>query len=314
MAKPVFKQTNLEEAWAAYVGESGHRFMVYSQALIILLIYELLFAASRNAHVLPYNGSEFWFKLFNSLFQYGTATFSVLIGGYLAYWLYMDWFGRKTWKQMREERRAMKAFGGKMPKDFGAMPRRYYRPNWYYFGFQFVEGFAYGTLIYLCLQVILYVLLILPENGFLEPRALDAAPSLLRYHTSPWQDLALAFGAGFYEELLFRYLLFWALLEMAGRYKYFGRFKADATASPSLPGKIMAYNPRNSAFLTAVIWGSVFYSLSHYVYYFGDTFSVYSFLYRLVFGYLMYYIFAKRHIGIVMWAHVVHDAWYFLLR
>lgn len=311
MADPIFKKTNLEKAWDAYIGSSDHRFMIYSQGLVILLLYEVLLWASRNPRVVPYDGVDIWFKFFNSFFKYGTTTFSIIIGGYLLYWMGMDWFGLKTPKQIREEKQALKAFKGKMPKEFAKPP---YRPNWYYLGFQYVEGFAYGTVIYLCLQVILFVLLVLPPNGFSIPVAMDSAPALLRYHTNPIQDLSLAFGAGFYEELIFRYLLFWGLLELGGRYKRFGMFKADSTSAASLPGKILAYDPKKPTFLNAIFWGSFIYSASHYVYYFGDTFSMYSFIYRLAFGILMYYIFVKRHIGIVMWTHVVHDGWYFLLR
>ncbi len=288
--------------------------MIYSQGAIILIIYEVLLGFFRNPHVMPYNGVDLWFKLFNSIFQYGTATFSVMILIYLGYHLYLDWFGKKTPRQAREERRALRAFKGKVPKDFMIPAKKPYRPNWYYFGFQYVEGFVYGTLIYLLLQVILYLLLIMPENGFAVPKALDSAPSMLWFHTNPMQDLALAFGAGFYEELLFRYLLFWGLLVAAGKFKIFGRFKANGKPVDSLPGVIPAYDPKNGAFVTTIIYTSLFYSASHYFYYFGDVFNVYSFIYRFVFGLLMYYIFTRRHLGIVMWTHVVHDAWYFLLR
>lgn len=121
--------------------------MIYSQGLVILLLYEVLLWASRNPRVVPYDGVDIWFKFFNSFFKYGTTTFSIIIGGYLLYWMGMDWFGLKTPKQIREEKQALKAFKGKMPKEFAKPP---YRPNWYYLGFQYVEGFAYGTVIYLC--------------------------------------------------------------------------------------------------------------------------------------------------------------------
>ncbi len=309
MAKLVFKETNLNDAIKDYDTATRHRVMIFSQALIILLLYEILLAIAGTPRVVSYDGADLWFKLLNTFFQYGTTTFSVLIGLYLFYFIYVDWMGIKTPKERKidKELRDIK-------KDFKPLPKFRYRPNWYYFGFQVVEGFVYGTLIYLLLQVLLWLTLVLPEEGFDVPIPMDTVRSLLWYHTNPLQDLALAFGAGFYEEVIFRYLIFWFLLTLAGRYKFLANLNAKATPVDHLPGLIPAYNPRNTAFISAIIWGSIFYSITHYVYYFGDIFSIYSFFYRLCFGVILYIIFARRHLGIAMWTHVVHDLWYFLLR
>lgn len=309
MAKFTFQQTTLEKASEAYHLETSHRFMVYSYALLILLFYELLLGISRTPHVTEYEGTDLWFKVLDSFFQYGTRTFSVLIAGYLGYWLYMDWFGRKTPKQLRMERKLMK-----IEEKFKPRPRPPYRPNWYYFGFQAVEGFAYGTLIYLLLKVIVWLILLIPYSDLPIPKAMDASPSMIHHFTNPIQDVALAFGAGFYEELLFRYLLFWGLLNLAGTNKRFSMMKSEGYSVPHLPGSVPKYNLRDSGFVMSMVIGSMLYSWSHYLFYFGDVFSLYSFFYRFLFGLIMYYIFVRRHISIAMLAHVVHDFWYFLLR
>ena len=310
MAKPFFKQPdNLQQAWQEYTQASNHRFMVYSYALMLLVLYELLLGISRTPYVVEYDGVDLWFKAFNVFFQYGTLTFSVLMGAYLAGWLLLDWFGRKSPAEQRQDARKLRADPFFKPK-----PKSPYRPNWYYFGLQAVEGLAYGTGIYLLLQLVVWLFLLIPFSELPIYKPLDASPSLIHHLTNPLQDLALAFGAGYYEELLFRYLLFWGLLRLAGKYKPFARFKADETKVPHLPGVIPQYNLKDGAFVSAISAGSVIYAFSHYVYYFGDTFSLYSFFYRFFFGLIMYYIFVKRHISLAMLAHVVHDFWYFLFR
>jgi len=309
LAKFTFKETNLEMARLQYTGETQHRFMVYSYAFLILLIYEVLMGFSRTPLATAYEGVDLWFKLFNSVFQYGTRFISLLIMGYLGYWLVMDWTGWKTPRERREEMKMLRVM-----KDFLPRPKPSYRPNWYYFGFQAVEGFAYGTAIYLLLQVVVWLALLMPFSELPIPKPLDASPTMIHYMTNPIQDLALAFGAGFYEEVLFRWLLLWGLLVLAGRFPRFQALQTDAMPVGHLPGMIPAYNLKDKGFRAAISVGAVLYALSHYVYYFGDTFSLYSFFYRFFFGLLMYYIFARRHIGIAMWTHTVHDVWYFLLR
>lgn len=309
VAKLSFKEPeNLRRAWDEYAKASNNRFMVYSYAFLILVIYELLLSVSRTPYVVEYDGVDLWFKAMH-LVRGGTAVFSLLAGSYLAMWLLGDWFGIKVPAERYRDRQAAKADPFFKPK-----PKGKFRPNWYYFGLQAVEGLTYGTAIYLLLQVAVWLLLLIPFSELPIYKPLDASPSLIHHLTNPVQDVALAFGAGFYEEVLFRYLLFWGILTLAGKFKPFQRLGAKGMPAPHLPGVIPAYNLQDNAFVWAMATGSVIYAFSHYVYYFGDLFSLYSFFYRFFFGFIMYYIFVKRHIGIAMFAHVVHDFWYFLFR
>jgi membrane protease YdiL (CAAX protease family) len=221
----------------------------------------------------------------------------------------LDWLGIKSPMEQRAERRA-----ARVDPFFKVKSKGPYRPKWFYVGIMAIEGLTYGTGIYLLLQVVVWMFLLIPFSELPIYKPLDASPSLIHHLTNPLQDTALAFGAGFYEEVIFRYLLFWGLLRLAGKFKPFQSMKAREARVPHLPGVIPHYDFRDGAFLAAVSTGSVIYAFSHYVYYFGDLFSLYSFFYRFFFGLIMYFIFVRRNLSVAMLAHVVHDFWYFLFR
>lgn len=104
------------------------------------------------------------------------------------------------------------------------------------------------------------------------------------------QKLALALGAGIYEELLFRVILVGGLAWGLGR---FG-------ASPP------------SAVTLATLASAFAFSLSHYLGPLGDPFTVSSFLFRFIAGVAFSAIFVLRGFGIVTWTHALYDV-YFLL-
>lgn len=112
-------------------------------------------------------------------------------------------------------------------------------------------------------------------------------PLALPAGTDPLGRLALSFGAGFYEELLFRVLLFgglFALLRLLGR---------RALLSGVLAGLVSAL-----LFAAAHHWGSL-----------GEPFDLYRFVYRTVAGLLFTGIYAFRGFGIVALTHALYNVW-----
>jgi membrane protease YdiL (CAAX protease family) len=93
------------------------------------------------------------------------------------------------------------------------------------------------------------------------------------------------FGAGIYEEVLFRLMMLPALI---------GIFKlAGVRSVPSIWG--------------AITISSLLFSLAHYVGPRGDTFDAFSFIFRFVAGAFFAVLFVKRGFGIVAGTHALYD-------
>lgn len=265
-------------------------------------------ALAASPNVLAYNGTDLWFKLSRFL-PMGTLLVSLTIIGVWAWRLREDWFGIKTRSQLKSESSLRK----KNPK-FIPKPKPKYRPNWHYFGFQVVEGFAYSALLLMLLPPITYGLMWIVTSDIDVPSPLDANDVFQGFHTNFFQNLGLAFGAGFYEEIIFRGYLFAGLAWLAGKVSYLKNLKAQSVTVDVVKFSLPKYNPKDRGFLLAITVGTLIYALSHYLIPFGDAWSWYSFVYRFFFGLIMYFIFVNRGFSIAAWTHMFYDFWYFVLN
>jgi len=115
-----------------------------------------------------------------------------------------------------------------------------------------------------------------------------AAPATPR-QLSLWRQLAartvLFIGAGVYEEFLFRFLL--------------------------LPALIVAFSkggvPAGRAALLAILWTSMLFSAAHYIGPAGDSFALFTFLFRFAAGVFFAAVFLSRGFGIVVGCHAAYD-------
>lgn len=106
---------------------------------------------------------------------------------------------------------------------------------------------------------------------------------------SLWRQLAartvLFIGAGVYEEFLFRFLL--------------------------IPALIVAFSkggvPAGRAALLAILWTSMLFSAAHYIGPAGDSFSLFTFLFRFAAGVFFASVFLTRGFGIVVGCHAAYD-------
>ncbi len=99
------------------------------------------------------------------------------------------------------------------------------------------------------------------------------------------QWMALAIGAGVYEELVFRVILVSILLFM------FRQLFLSDWLPPVL----------------AVIIGALIFSWVHYVGTFGDEFTMPSFMFRFLFGLALTALLIYRGFGIAAWTHSLYD-------
>jgi len=105
-------------------------------------------------------------------------------------------------------------------------------------------------------------------------------------------SLVLSFGAGFYEEVAFRVILFGFGLKVMGWLHPF----------PDQVEKLFV------ATVWAVVTSAAF-SAWHYVGALGEPFDPQSFLFRWVCGFVFVVIYAFRGFAPVVWTHAIYDVW-----
>ncbi len=124
---------------------------------------------------------------------------------------------------------------------------------------------------------------------------------------SPLVGLVMSLGAGFYEELAFRVLLFGLgtkLLVWLLAHQHYG---------------VVANEPRRlsvRALVIAFAWAlasAMIFSGVHYIGALGDAFALPSFVFRVVLGLVLTLIFVLRGFAAAVWAHAVYDIWVLVL-
>jgi hypothetical protein len=103
--------------------------------------------------------------------------------------------------------------------------------------------------------------------------------------------LMLSLGAGIYEELLFRVVLVSLFAWLARRVLGFRPFIAGASAT---------------------IAGALVFSAFHYIGPFGDTWQVYSFVFRTIAGLFFSALYLTRGFGVTAWTHALYDVFLIL--
>lgn len=121
----------------------------------------------------------------------------------------------------------------------------------------------------------------------------------------PFVGLIMSLGAGFYEELAFRVLLFgigakilvWAF---AGQ-----RYELSGT---SAGGSGLSLRSGLVMLLWAVVCALIFSGV-HYIGPLGDAFVLTSFTYRAVLGLILTLIYVTRGFATAVWTHAIYDIW-----
>lgn len=99
------------------------------------------------------------------------------------------------------------------------------------------------------------------------------------------QLYALSLGAGLYEELFFRVILVSLLIGIMNLF----------------------IKNKNSVVSLSIVTAALIFSGVHYIGFYGDTFTLHSFLFRFLFGLGLNLIYVKRGFGIAAWTHAVYD-------
>ena len=144
-----------------------------------------------------------------------------------------------------------------------------YKFNLPYISIMYIEGIIFGII----LVFLLYGIDIFNFNITIVP---SYDYSLLFY---------FCIGAAIWEEILFRLILINLFFFIS---------------------KKLSIN-NNFSFIVSITFSSVLFSLFHYIGSLGDTFSMYSFIYRFVGGFYLSILYYYRGIGISMMSHFIYD-------
>ena len=113
----------------------------------------------------------------------------------------------------------------------------------------------------------------------------------------PFSGVVMSLGAGFYEELTFRAVLF-ALGAKALKWLF---------SSGAGPGRGAGWT------IAGALCAAAIFSGVHYVGPLADTFSAPSFVFRFALGLFLTAIYAARGFAAAVWAHALYDVWVLVL-
>jgi hypothetical protein len=117
----------------------------------------------------------------------------------------------------------------------------------------------------------------------------------------PFTGVVMSFGAGFYEELAFRVVLFGAGA------KVLAWLLAGQPLHGGVPGRASA-----GAIVLTVIWAlasAAVFSGMHYLGPLGDPFDLRSFVARGVLGLALTLVYVMRGFAAAVWTHALYDVW-----
>lgn len=118
-------------------------------------------------------------------------------------------------------------------------------------------------------------------------------------------------GAGFYEELAFRVVLF----GLGGKALVWLLSKEKTSALAAVSAQESALSMRTvSVLLGWAVVCSMLFSGMHYVGSLGDSFQIRSFVYRWLFGLALTVIFSTRGFAVAVWTHAIYDIWVLALK
>lgn len=152
-----------------------------------------------------------------------------------------------------------------------------------YFLFMLAEAAVYAAVLFLAIP---YLFSQVFQGSWVVPGAVSA-----HAQTSWLQNIGLSLGAGFYEELFFRVILVFVLLQLV---RLFG-------GNPKAPGSIAV----------VLLVSALLFSAVHYIGSMGDKLELYSFLYRFVMGLVFSLLLVLRRFAITAWTHALYDVYVF---
>lgn len=140
--------------------------------------------------------------------------------------------------------------------------------------------------------------------GALIESAISAAASIKE--EGRFVGFIMSLGAGFYEELTFRVILFGLGAKLF--LWFLGKERVELTGTSITTTR--TFSLRSMAIMFAWAVGcAVVFSGVHYVGAMSDTFQLTSFTFRLVLGLILTLIYVTRGFAAAVWTHAIYDVW-----
>jgi hypothetical protein len=172
------------------------------------------------------------------------------------------------------------------------------------------QAFRPAKFVQIALEGVLYAFLMRLGAAYVVGRlfaAIGSTSTATVASQGPFVGLVMSLGAGFYEELAFRVLLFGlgakVLVRLLAREPY--------AIETNVPRRLTV-----RAFLVSLVWAfasAAMFSGVHYLGAFGDPFALPSFVFRLTLGLVLTLIFVTRGFAAAVWAHALYDIWVLVL-
>jgi len=172
------------------------------------------------------------------------------------------------------------------------------------------QAFRPSKFVQIAIEGVVYAFLMRLGASYVVGRlfaAIGSTPAAQQASQGPFVGLVMSLGAGFYEELAFRVLLFGLGAKVLVRLFAHEPYAVETNAPRRLTVR---------AFIVASVWALVsaaVFSGVHYVGAFGDPFALPSFVFRLTLGLVLTLIFVTRGFAAAVWAHAFYDIWVLVL-
>ena len=163
-----------------------------------------------------------------------------------------------------------------------------------------------GKIVQIAVEGAAYAIAMSAATSWIVGKLFASTPPGVLETQGPFAGLVMSLGAGFYEELAFRVVLFglgaklWVALFAHERVGL-------VTRAPRLSLKAVAI---------MVVWGvasAAAFSGMHYVGPLADPFELKSFVARAVLGLALTLVYATRGFAAAVWTHALYDVWVLVL-
>jgi hypothetical protein len=162
------------------------------------------------------------------------------------------------------------------------------------------QSFRAGKIVQIAVEGAAYAIAMGSATSWVVGKMFAGVPA--RLVGGPFTGLVMALGAGFYEELAFRVLLFGLGAKLLAW--LFVRQRVGLVGGGPSPGL--------AGIVVMVVWAfasAAIFSGMHYVGPLGDPFDARSFVARAVLGLALTLVFATRGFAAAVWTHALYDLW-----